>query len=107
MTGVSTGAPGHPLGYGPPAGVFVAFSPLEEGQCPHGGLLAHELGHLLGLFHSSEGAFFEITIGQSVHDQLTDTGLNDATNLMHHDGQGTSLSESQAAILRSSPWVCH
>lgn len=108
--GVAGGTPGAPGVYGRPAsGVTVA--PLTSGPAATGVLLAHEVGHFLGLFHTSDefhGA-----------DLVTDTpscrtpsgaGCPDERNLMFPyfpTREPLQLSAGQARVLEGSPWLYH
>ena len=65
-----------------------------------GQTLCHEMGHLLGLFHTSE--YDEVS-----HDQFPDTPENDNTYLMHADGTGAKISDQQARALLANPLVMH
>ena len=105
MIGLSGGVPGP---FGPAgsaqAGVVVALQ-LETGQPDRLGVaIAHELGHFLGLYHTSDQPGSD---GAQLHDQLPDTAENDSANLMHWSPQpqSTKLTAQQAAILLQSAWV--
>lgn len=101
VLGVAGGVPG-PAFVGPSfrSGVTVATPALIDQPAHFGAVLAHEIGHYLGLFHSTEkdGIF---------HDTLDDTGEGDGSNLMFwawSEAQA-DLTESQAAVIRSHPLV--
>lgn len=60
-------------------------------------IVAHELGHFLGLYHVVEG--------DGVEDKLSDTSHE---NLMHHNPSLTTsvgLTPQQGTIMRAHPWV--
>lgn len=60
-------------------------------------IVAHELGHFLGLYHVVEG--------DGVEDRLADTNVE---NLMHHNPSLTTsvgLTPQQSVIMRAHPWV--
>ena len=73
------------------------------GKDTFGATMAHELGHYLGLFHTSELSFGQ----QQLHDPLPDTPENDKTNLMYFESSsyGAVLTEDQGFVLRNNPWV--
>ncbi len=97
VAGISGGLPGPPLRVGSfSSGVAVALSATmgNAGTLAH--VMAHEGGHWLGLFHTSE-----IT---GTEDQMPDTPGGQAGNgfLMYPAvGGGTRLSDAQSAVLRS------
>jgi len=65
-----------------------------------GQTMAHELGHALGLFHTSE--YDEVS-----HDHYDDTPENDNRYLMHADGTGAIISDEQGRALRANPAIRH
>ena len=93
-------ATGHPLGYGAPVTVFIVRDISNKGGCSLGPLtdyvtleakmldrarhrlLAHEVAHACGLWHSEDRA-----------------------NLMYPKGPGAALTRTQSAILRNSRHV--
>ena len=77
----------------PPSDRFL--DPPAVGQT-----LAHELGHALGLFHTSE---YDLT----THDIYEDTPENDNRYLMHADGTGDIISPAQQRAIFSHPAVRH
>jgi hypothetical protein len=105
ILGVSGGIPGPTGLQGTPrSAVIVDVSPPEmAGDIPFGVTMAHEMGHYLGLYHSSEMPF------ANIHDPLPDTADNDAANLMFFEASngGTTLTEDQGAVIRGNPWVGH
>lgn len=96
IAGISGGLPGPALAPGTVnSGVAVALAAIngDPGVLAH--VMAHEGGHWLGLFHTSE-----IT---GTEDQMPDTPAGQAgqNHLMYPAvGGGTTVSASQAAILR-------
>jgi len=125
VLGIAGGIPGPPLFQGTNgAGVLVDLSEYKSGWMSanekaqmYGEVIAHEVGHQLGLFHSSEQS-------GDTHDQLTDTpecksdtngdGFVDgyecwnsgATNLMFWQATGSiELSAQQGWVLRRNPGV--
>ena len=104
ILGIAGGIPGPPLVQGSSrSGVAIAIKPIAGAPAGIDTTMAHEVGHFLGLFHTSEQAFF----GPQVHDPLPDTPDNDASYLMFNTGAGNKLSEWQGRVMRSNPWVRH
>jgi len=108
ILGISGGIPGPTgiQGTGRSAVFISTESPEGPGASENdliGATMAHETGHFLGLFHSSELGFGT----QQLHDHLVDTPENDLNNLMYYNSTsgGTELTESQAFVLRNNPWV--
>lgn len=66
---------------------------------------AHEIGHLLGLFHVTEAAVSGPLAGRQ--DPLTDTSAADTDNWMvaGHQAPAPSWTADQGAILRARPWL--
>lgn len=99
ILGLSGGIPGPNVIGTERSGVVVA---IDSDMAPPGTLnhtvIAHEVGHHLGLWHSSESM-------ANIHDQLDDTAQNDAANLMFHSGTGAGLSPNQGRVMRLNPWV--
>jgi len=104
ILGVAGGIPGPPLTQGSSrSGVAIAIKPIAGAPAGVDTTMAHETGHFLGLFHTSEQRLF----GPQIHDPLPDTPDNDASYLMFNTGAGDRLSEWQARVMRSNPWVRH
>jgi len=105
ILGVSGGIPGPPLTQGTwRSGVAISVQEVEGAPAGIDTTMAHEVGHFLGLFHTSEQNF---GFGDQVHDPLPDTPENDATYLMFNTGAGSILSPWQGRVMRSNPWVRH
>ncbi|MBI5611153.1 MAG: hypothetical protein HY902_19930 [Deltaproteobacteria bacterium] len=105
IAGISGGIPGPPLRMGTAgAGIAVSLA-LGPGEDDRLGLaIAHELGHFLGLYHTSEA---QIGADPALHDDLGDTPGDGEDNLMYWAPQAgaTKLSAEQGQILRSSAWL--
>lgn len=103
ILGISGGIPGPPLLQGTHRS-GVAISLTQDGLPPGvtaATTMAHETGHFLGLFHTSEQSF------TGIHDPLPDTPNNDEDYVMFNTGSGNLLSEWQGRVMRSNPWVRH
>lgn len=110
VLGISGGIPGPVLVPGTArAIVVVSMADLPKGRGSAGGVhdvgltMAHEGGHYLGLFHTSENTFGGL--GPKLEDPLPDTSNPATDNLMHFDGGsgGAGLSAQQGTVLRSNP----
>lgn len=104
VLGLAGGIPGPLCVGGPRSGVVLSLQAAPQGLLL-GRAMAHEIGHYLGLFHSSE----EHLSGQSaVHDNLPDTPEQDPDNLMFwlvNDTSAGKLTPQQADVLHHNPWV--
>ena len=97
VAGIAGGVPGPPLNPGSAGGgVAVALSAAAGDSQVLAHVMAHEGGHWLGLFHTSE------IIGTS--DQIPDTPDGQAGNtflMFPAVGGGTQVSANQATVVRS------
>lgn len=84
--------------FGAKGGVIVSLERAASDPRPLSRLLAHEIGHYLGLYHTSEAVF-------DAHDPLDDTPLDEDSFLMHAIPQGDQLSPEQAGVMRRNPHV--
>lgn len=86
-----------------PAGIATARSGivLAVGAPDPGLVLAHELGHYLGLWHTTELS------PKTVHDPLPDTPKGPTDNLMYAVPTGQKLTEEQGRVARRHPLVTH
>ena len=104
VMGLSGGIPGPPLEVGTRrSGVVVSLRP-SGGPDLLGRLIAHEVGHFLGLFHTIEQA---TATGTVITDNLPDTPDNDANNLMNwlESENSFTLTPQQAGVMQDNPWV--
>jgi len=103
ILGVAGGIPGPPLVPGTwRSGVAISVKEVEGAPAGVDTTVAHEAGHFLGLFHTSEQDF---GFGAQIHDPLPDTPQNDESYLMFYTGAGDTLSEWQGRVMRSNPFV--
>ena len=105
ILGVAGGIPGPAGVQGTRRSAVIVATEKPQGipSDPMPSTMAHEVGHYLGLFHSSE---FGFGLNQ-LHDPIPDTPWNDATNLMYYDGSqdGTTLTPGQAGVILANPWI--
>lgn len=106
--GVSGGTPGAPGVYGRP-GSGITIAPLASGPQATGTLMAHEVLHWLGLFHTSD-EFFGGDLVSDTPECADPTGSNcpDVRNLMFPyfpTRDPLTLTAGQAKVLEGSPWV--
>jgi hypothetical protein len=108
LLGIAGGIPGPALVHGTARnGVAVAVDSHDDprlgGAVSMANTWAHEAGHYLGLFHTSEQAIF----GPQIHDPIGDTPENDPVWLMHNAAGGNRVSPTQGMVVRGNPWIQH
>lgn len=103
--GLSAGIPGPAWVHGSRrSGVAVATGRAADDPLGLGSVMAHELGHFLGLYHTKESS----SGGEPIEDEIEDSPAGDDAdeNLMYFAvGFDRSLSEGQGQVLRTSPFV--
>lgn len=105
VLGISGGIPGPMILKGTPrSGVAIALDSAQGFGSGAAKVTAHELGHFLGLFHTSE---HQSGFGTPEHDPLPDTTEHNQSYLMHAGGTGDEMSEWQGRVIRTNPWVYH
>jgi hypothetical protein len=107
IRGLSGGIPGPVrTAQGARAGVVLSLE-LGPGESDLLGVsMAHEIGHYLGLFHTSEAK--PAANGAVISDPIADTPPESPTNLMHWSAPSVDeavLSVQQVAVLYGSPWL--
>ena len=101
LLGVSGGIPGPPEAGTFRSGVVINTRGDAALPMPTANVIAHEVGHHLGLFHTSESM-------QPIHDPIADTPENDQSMLMHATSStGVTISETQGMVMRHNLWVHH
>lgn len=103
LLGIAGGIPGPVLADGNMSGVALAFDQQVVGNGGElaGLILAHEVGHYLGLFHSTE----QSAVLADGFDAIDDTAQNDRSNLMFFSvqsgagGPNLDLTPGQNAVL--------
>jgi hypothetical protein len=104
ILGIAGGIPGPVLVPGTGRSGVAVGTKLVAGGPSLAHVVAHELGHYLGLFHTTEN--LGGLIGPA-HDPLPDTPQSDESYLMHASGAGDKLSPWQGKVMRQNPWVRH
>ncbi len=106
ILGISGGIPGPVMVDGSRRGGVAVATDSSQGFGAPGiaHVTAHEVGHYLGLFHTTEQAMGSFGGGPS-HDPLPDTPEDDPSYLMYYSGQGDLMSEWQGRVMRKNPWV--
>ena len=105
LLGAAGGIPGPVLVHGTArSGVVIALGGHDQPGAPTvlPNTVAHEVGHYLGLFHTSEMAIFGM-----MNDPIDDTPVNDSDYLMFNTGEGSTISPWQARVMLSNPWIRH
>ena len=106
IAGLSAGLPGPPWVRGSPhSGVAVSTSFADDDAAKVGVVMAHEIAHFLGLYHTREQTFFNAPPIFDVIDDTQDGEEADDNLMFFAASDDVSLSAGQGAVLRSSPLV--
>jgi hypothetical protein len=106
LLGLAAGQPMVPFARTPRGGVVVAASFLADEPELFSLAVAHEFGHLMGLFHSQENDRFGADLFDHIADTPDDDGARD--NLMFFDVsrvEDAVLSPGQGRVLQAMPLV--
>ena len=106
LLGLAAGQPMVPFARTPRGGVVVAASFIADEPELFSLAVAHELGHLLGLFHSQENDRFGADIFDHIEDTPNDEGARE--NLMFFDVsrvEDAVLTAGQGQVLQAMPLV--
>lgn len=106
LLGLAAGQPTVPFARTPRGGVVVAASFIADEPELFGLTLAHELGHLMGLFHTRENDRFGAEVFDHIADTPDDEGARE--NLMFFDVsrvEDAVLVDGQGQVLRAMPLV--
>lgn len=101
VLGIAGGIPGPPfVAHGTPhSGVALALADIGDNPALLGNVLAHELGHYLGLFHTTEKT-------ETNFDPISDTPEGTGENMMFWAANGEyGISEGQAFVMLRHPSV--
>lgn len=107
LLGIAGGIPGPVMRQGTPhSGVAIAVEQHRVGRflIPMAPTIAHETGHYLGLFHTTEQYEDRET---ALHDPIDDTRDFNPDNLMYWSAEDTDLSREQGRVMRANLWVRH
>ncbi|MEW5741927.1 MAG: hypothetical protein AB1938_23635 [Myxococcota bacterium] len=106
--GLAGGVPGAPGVYGRP-GSGITLAPLGSGPANTGVLMAHEVFHFLGLFHTSDNFHGpDLLTDTAACDDPTAAGCPDERNLMFPyfpTREPLDFTPGQKKVLSGSPWV--
>ena len=101
VLGIAGGIPGPPfvVDGSSHSGVAISWPDTNTDSDLLGNTAAHELGHYLGLFHSTEKETAGTTLS-GMHDPISDTPEDDKSNLMWWASEGgITLSPGQGFVL--------
>jgi len=107
VLGIAGGIPGPPFTHhgSPHSGVAVSLTDTKGKNDRLGSTLAHEIGHYLGLYHTTENNKGKPP-EQKIHDPIADTPEDDKTNLMWWAAEGgVALTKGQSFVMLRHPSV--
>ena len=113
--GIASGIPGATILDGMWTSCVLVTANLDGfGAAENAGTVWHEVGHLLGLFHTSESSgdsfdFFDDTSECAIAKDANDDGFidkfecPDGSNFIFYNSEGTEVSVGQAALMGNHP----
>ena len=106
ISGLTGGIPAPVWGLGSPRGGVALATGTGISEADFGELMAHEIGHALGLFHVMETSIPPAPdIFDIISDTLEDEGASQGNLMFPRVNGRTQLTQGQATVARRHPWV--